>query len=123
MRRMYLLFGSGLVILALVHMFATTQLYSSLTGRALWFFSGGIAMALTGALNLLNVSYGATAPGLRRVCIAANLVMTLFGIVAGIVTGASVPEFIIVVGLTAGATALSVTGKALSRDHFAEHTH
>ncbi len=114
MRRIYLVFGSGLVLLGLVHMAATTQFYSGLTGRAVWFFGAGIAMSLTGALNLLNVSYGAIAPGLRRVCIAANVVMTLFGIVAGSVTGASVPEFIIVIGLTAGAAILSFVDGALS---------
>jgi hypothetical protein len=94
-------------------MLATVRFYSSLTQAALWFFSGGIAMSLTGALNLLNRRYGLLAPGLRRVCLATNIVITIFGIVAGAVGKASLGQFALVVGLTLSATAMSMSRRAL----------
>lgn len=98
MRRVYLFIGWGVVLLGIVHMFAT-RLFASLTNQAMWFFSGGIAMALAGTMNLLNRTYGAVAPGLRRVCVGANIVMTIFGIVTGTVNNASFAEFVVVLGL------------------------
>lgn len=120
MRLAYLLIGWGVVLLGATHMFATTRLFSELTPRALWFFSGGIAMALTGALNLLNRSYGAATPGLRRVCITANIVMTLFGAAAGTVGKASPAEFVMVLGLTGGATVLSLLSAASLPSHMVD---
>lgn len=114
MRRTYLLIGWGIVLLGTIHMLAATRIFSELTARALWFVSGGIAMMLLGAQNLLNYAYGANAPGVRRVCVAGNLVMTIFGITAGVVTNANVAEFATVVGLVGGATALSMSGRSLS---------
>ncbi len=113
MKRVYLFIGWGIVILGLVHMLATLRFFASLTGAALWFFSGGIAMSLTGALNLLNHRYGLLAPGLRRVCIGTNIVITAFGIVAGMVNKASLGEFAIVLGLCVSATAISMSRRAL----------
>jgi hypothetical protein len=107
MRRAYLVIGWGIVLLGALHMFAATRLFAGVTPRAVWFFSGGMAMALMGALNLLNHSYGSVAPGLRKVCIGANIAMTAFGAVAGTVTNASPAEFFLVIGLTGGAAALS----------------
>jgi hypothetical protein len=107
MRRTYLAVGSAIVLLGAIHMFAATRLFAGVTPRAVWFFSGGIAMALVGALNLLNHSYGAIAPGLKWVCLAVNVVMTVFGVVAGTVTGASAAELTVVFCLTGGAAILS----------------
>lgn len=113
MKRIYLFLGWGIVILGAIHMLATMRFFKSVTGAALWFFSGGMAMSLTGALNLLNRSYGQIAPGLRKVCIGANIIMTAFGILAGAVNRASIAEFVLVLGLCGGATALSLTRGAL----------
>ena len=107
MRRAYLVIGWGIVLLGIIHMFAATRLFSGLTAAALWFFSGGIAMVLAGALNLLNHAYGATAPGLRRVGMGTNVVMTVFAMVTGIVTNASLAEHALVLGLVGGAAVLS----------------
>jgi hypothetical protein len=81
--RVTLVFSAGwaIVLLGTLHMFAATTLFSGLTGAAMWFVSGGIAMVLAGALNLLNHACGAIAPGLRRVCMGANIVMTVFAMV------------------------------------------
>jgi hypothetical protein len=96
-------------------MLATPHFFKTLTGAALWFFSGGIALALTGALNLLHRAYGRIAPGLRKVCIGTNVFMLAFGIVSGAVSGASVAELALVLGLLGGATALSLSRGALTK--------
>lgn len=54
--------------------------YDRLSDDALWFFSGGLALLLLAALNLLRVRYAGVAPGVRRVCIAANLALLGFAV-------------------------------------------
>lgn len=106
MRRIYAILGWGIVILGIVHMAATFRLHSTLVA-GLWFFSGGVAMVLTGAINLLNRAYGSVAPGLRRVCIATTAGMTVFSFVLGRATHASGPGLVTVVAWFAGTTILS----------------
>jgi len=115
MQRLYAVAGWGIVALGALHMSATR--FDALTTSALWFFSGGIALALTGALNLLNRTYGRVAPGLRWVCIGTNVVTTLFSVVLGIVDGAWPAHFVLVLGLLGGATVLSLTPTALLERH------
>ena len=94
-------------------MLATLHIFHSLNSAALWFFSGGIALALTGALNLLHRTYGHIAPGLRKVCIGTNILMTIFGVLSGVVTHAGIVGFILVLGPIGGATVLSLSRRAL----------
>ncbi|MEW6322378.1 MAG: hypothetical protein AB1635_14960 [Acidobacteriota bacterium] len=114
MHRIYAAFGWAMIVLGVVHIFAATRYYEQVTQAALWFVSGGLAMILTGALNLLNRTYAHVAPGLRRVCVATNVTMTAFALATGLVGRASLSELIIVVGLFAGATALSVWPPAMA---------
>jgi hypothetical protein len=60
----------------------------------------------------LHRAYGRSAVGLRVVCWAANIFITLFALVAGALTGASIAEYILVVGLTCGALVLSFVRSA-----------
>ena len=115
MNLLYAFISWGIVALGVVHMLATLHFFKTLTSAALWFFSGGIAMALAGALNLLHRAYGRGAPGLRNVCIGTNIMMLGFGIVSGVVGGAALAQFALVVGLIGGATVLSLRRGALSR--------
>ena len=115
MRFLYAFVSWGIVALGTVHMLATLYLFKTLTGAALWFFSGGIAIALTGALNLLHRAYGLSAPGLRVVCVGTNVIMLAFGIVSGIASGAGIAEFALVLGLVGGAAVLSLSRSALAR--------
>ena len=109
MTKVYFVLGTGIVLLGLLHLATAVRAFEALTAEAIWFFSGGIAIGLTGALNLLNRAYGRMAPGLRSVCIGTNAGMTVFGAAAGKATGASVGEYLVILGLIGGATALSLT--------------
>ncbi len=94
-------------------MSVTLRAFSSLTSSAVWFFSGGIAIVLTGALNLLSRKYGATAPGLRWFCIGTNVAMTGFALVAGRVGQAGIGQLVTIVGGMAATTVLSLTRAAI----------
>jgi len=80
LKNVYAILSWGIVALGAVHMLATLRLHHTLNSSSLWFFSGGIALALTGTLNLLHRVYGRIALGLRRVCIGTNILMTIFGV-------------------------------------------
>ena len=73
MRLAYLLFACGIVALGVVHMAATFRSFDAPSSAALWFFSGGIAMVLTGVLNLLNRASAVS----RQAVVSFLLVRTL----------------------------------------------
>jgi hypothetical protein len=108
MRRIYPAAGWAIILFGLFHGLAATKIFEELSERALWFVSGGLAMMLVGALNLLNHRYGAMAPGVQRVCVAANVVMTIFAITAGIVSRANLGQLVVVGALFVAATLLSL---------------
>jgi hypothetical protein len=108
MRAFYLVLGVLVILLGLVHLAAAFALFDALNSRAIWFASGGIAIVLTGLLNLLSRAYGAAAPGLRWSTVGANVVMTVFAALAGIAGAASGGQLVGIVGLMAAATLVSV---------------
>ena len=110
MRKVYRVLGWGIIALGLLHMASTPR---AQTASAVWFFSGGIAMALTGALNLLSRTYGGTASGLRWFCVATNAAMTAFALVAGSVGRASVGELVTIVGWMGATTVFSLMRSAV----------
>src|SRR5688572_19695459 len=107
MRRLYLVLAVLIILLGLVHLASTPQLFDALNSRALWFASGGLLLILTGVLNLLNRAYGAAAPGLRWATIATNAVMTAFAAIAGTVGAASGAQLVVIVGLMAATAFVS----------------
>jgi len=112
MTLLYAIVSWGIVALGVIHMLATLRSHA-LSSAAIWFFSGGITLVLTGTHNLLNRSYGHVAPGLRKVCIGTNIGITMFGVLSGIVTHSGIAGFILVLGLMGGATVLSLTRRSL----------
>lgn len=120
--RLYAFLGWAIVALGGLHMLATIRLSASTPAFRVWFFGSGLAMALGGALNLLNRAYGHSAPGLRIVCWIANVVLSLLGAVAGAVTGAGVGEYILIMSLLGGALILSLSGSSLKPPHESERT-
>jgi hypothetical protein len=103
----YAVIAWGVVLLGVVHAMTTVSYAQQAPQGAVWFLGSGIAIVLTGVLNLLNRTYGRAARGLRIVSITNNLAMTGFATWAGFVTGASGGELLVVVGLVASATVLS----------------
>lgn len=110
--RFYAFVGWAIVALGGLHMLTTIRLSASTPAFRVWFFGSGMAMALAGALNLLHRHYGHSAVGLRIVCRTANILLTLFAVVAGAMTGASTAAYIVIVGLTGGALILSFARSA-----------
>lgn len=111
---LYAFVGWAIVALGGLHMLTTIQLTASTPAFRVWFFGAGIAMALAGALNLLHRAYGHSATGLRIVCRAANILLTLFAAVAGALTGAGVAEYVVIVSLVGSALILSFVPSCLS---------
>ena len=109
MRRTYFILSVAIIALGVVHIASTPR---KLTVAAVWFASGGLAIILTGALNLLRQAYGHQARGLRLVCTAANAVLTAFAVLAAYVGGASPLALFVVFGLIGGATLLSIIPSA-----------
>lgn len=105
--RLYAFVGWAIVALGGLHMLVTFRLSSSTPAFRVWFFGSGLAMALVGAMNLLHRAYGRSAVGLRIVCWIANILLTLFAVAAGALTGASIGEYVLVLGLVGGALILS----------------
>ena len=120
--RLYAVVGWAIVALGGLHMLTTIRLSASSPAFRAWFFGSGLAMALGGALNLLNRAYGQSAPGLRIVCWIANVFLTILGAVAGALTGASVAEYILIVGLLGGTLILSFSRSALNPSHDSDKT-
>ena len=112
MRTLYLILAVLIILLGLVHIAATFLLFDALNSRAIWFASGGVAVVLTGLLNLLNRAYGAAARGVRWVTVGANAVMTLLAALAGLAGAASGAQLVVIVGMMAAATLLSVRPSA-----------
>ena len=108
MRLLYLVFALLIILLGLVHIAATFALFDALTSRAIWFASGGVAIVLTGLLNLLNRAYGASARGVRWSAVGANAVMTVFAALAGTAGAASGAQLVVIVGLMAAAALISL---------------
>ena len=114
MRLAYFTVSLAIIAFGAIHITATPWIFPHLTNAAIWFASGGIAIILTGALNLLRRTYGGVAPGVKFVCVGANLVMTGFSVLAGYVSRASVAQIVVVLGLLGGATLLSLVPAAQS---------
>ena len=111
-RFLYRLVGGAEVALGAIHAAATAVLYDGLSTRALWFASGGVMIALTGALNLLRQAYGESAPGVRRVAIAANAIALAFAALSGVASRASPAAWAMVAILCGAPAVLCLTSSA-----------
>ena len=114
MKTTYRLVAWAILALGAVQVASTPKFFHGLTTSALYFASNGIALVLTGALNLLNGTYGWEAKGLRWASRAANVVMTGLIALEGVVDHADAIALVLVVGLLTGATALSLTPAVLA---------
>lgn len=114
MKRLYLVLALALLALGAVHTIVALGRLSPLSPSRVWFLCGGTVMLVTGALNVLNRSYGRTAGmGMRLTTVAANLVMLSSSILGGIATHATPLQFCLVVAVTGGLSLLSLSRRAL----------
>ena len=107
MRRLYIIESWALASLGIAHMAATFRLFEAFDTKALWFMSAGLLMVAVAALNMLNRAYGGIAPGLRVVCIAANVSITVFAVVSGYLGRAGIGQWLLVLGIVVPLTVLS----------------
>jgi hypothetical protein len=108
--RTHLAIAWSLVVLGIVHVAATWIFFPRVSGAALWFASGGIAMSLGGALNVLHRLYFREAPGVLPACLAGNLALTALAATFVTLAGARVlrePQFLLLLGLLVATTMLS----------------
>lgn len=116
MRRLYTVESWALVVLGAVHMAATFRLFNAFTPQALWFLGAGLLMVVVASLNLLNRAYGHLAPGLRIVCIVANISISAFAVAAGYLGRAGLTQWILVLGIVGPLTVLSCLRGINERD-------
>jgi hypothetical protein len=102
-----------LIAFGVLHLASTVRIYDALSMPALWFVSGGILIVFGAALNLLNRAYGIRAPGLRVAAVFGNVVIAGVAATGGLVSRASLPQLVGVLGLYAGVILLSATRQAL----------
>jgi len=98
-RTLYAVVSWALLGLGVLHVIASASRFTSVSADALWFTSAGVLMVLVAAVNLLNRAYGDAAPGLRRVCIAANFVNLGLATAGGVVTHARFVQWLIVLAI------------------------
>ncbi len=106
-RTLYAVESWALLALGALHMTATVGRFDTVSSDALWFFSAGVLIVLVATLNLLNRAYGAGAPGLKRVCVAVNVVNLGLTIAGGAVTRAQLAQWVIVLAIVVPLTVLS----------------
>jgi hypothetical protein len=101
-----------LVALAVLHMATTWRLTTATAVTKVWFFSAGLAMAQTAALNLLHRKYDRSTPALGWVTRGSNALLLAVSVVGGLATGASIAELTVVLGLLAAILVLSFVHSA-----------
>ena len=106
-QRVYAVESWALIALGVLHAISTFRLHALYTNQAHWFLGAGVLMVVVGVLNLLNGAYGRVAPGLRFVCIGANVVISVYSVAGGILGRASLVAWILVLGILVPLTVLS----------------
>ena len=100
------------IMLGVLQIISAPRFFHGLSSSALWFASGGLALILTGVLNLLNRAYGHWAGGLAWSCRCANVAMAVFLALDGIVDQAEPGPFLAVMALMLAAIGLSFSRTA-----------
>jgi hypothetical protein len=109
--RVHLAVAWSLIVLGIVHIAATWIFFPHVSEDALWFASGGIALSLGGALNVLQRLYIREAPGVLPACVAGNVAMTALAATFLVLAGARAvrqPQSLMLLGLLVATTALSI---------------
>ena len=111
--RLYLASCWALVSIGVIQALFTPLRFEQFDENALWFATAGIAITLTGALNLLNVGRCFKDPEIRRVCLIANLAITLVFTAVATHRGAEPPHDPVSVALMTVALLATVLGSGI----------
>jgi len=103
-----------MVVLGVIHSAFTLRYYPGPTLASVWFFSGGLAMVLTGLLNAIRIQAGKRGGLIRFSSIFANICMLAVGVtitylmIHRITANPQVPSMLV---LSMLATVFSLRGK------------
>ena len=90
--RTYLVLCWALVSVGVIQTIFTVLKFKQFDEAALWFATAGMAITLTGALNLLNLGRYLKDAGVRRVCLVANVAITAVFVAVATHRGAEPPH-------------------------------
>ncbi len=91
-----------MIVFGAIHCAFTRRAYPEFGLPALWFLASGLFIILVATTNLLRIRYGGAAPGVRAVCIVANLALLGLAVAIAWVTPlAGNPQVVIAVVLSA----------------------
>ncbi len=89
-----------IVVLGVIHSAYTLRAYASFNMAAMWFLGTGLLIILVGAVNLLRIRSGSVAPGLRAVCLTANVIVLAYaGAIASRLSLKQNPQAVVVLVL------------------------
>ena len=90
--QIYLVLCWAIVSVGVIQMIFTPLRFKQFDEAALWFATAGMAITLTGTLNLLNLGRHLKDTGLRRVYLVANLAITAVFVAVATHRGAEPPH-------------------------------
>ncbi len=111
--RIYLVVCWALVSVGVIQSMVAPIRFRPLDEAGLWFATAGMAIALTGAVNLLNLGRYLEDTGVRRVCLVANLAMTIVFVAVATHRGAEPPHDPVSVALMTVALLATLLGSGI----------
>jgi hypothetical protein len=113
--RVYLVVAWALTTIGIIQILFTGARFEQFDEGALWFATAGLAISLTGAMNLLNLGRHLKDDGVRRVCLVANLATTAVFVAVATHRGAEPPHDPVSVALMTVAVVATLLGSGLDR--------
>ena len=113
--RIYLVVGWALTTIGVIQILFTGLRFEQFDEGALWFATAGMAISLTGALNLLNLGRYLKDPGVKRVCLIANLATTAVFVAVATHRGAEPPHDPVSLALMTVAMIATVLGSGFQQ--------
>lgn len=113
--RVYLVVAWALTTIGVIQIMFTGVRFEQFDEGALWFATAGLAISLTGAMNLLNLGRYLKDVGVRRVCLVANLATTAVFVAVATHRGAEPPHDPVSVALMTVAVVATLLGSGMHR--------
>ena len=111
--RVYLVLCWALVSTGVIQAMVTPIRFKPIDEAGLWFATAGMGIALAGAVNLLNLGRSLEDIGVRRVCLVANLAMTIVFVAVATHSGAEPPHDPVSVALITAAVLATLLGSGI----------